>query len=70
MRVPDFSPPPPALRSFATERKHQERAGENEQQRTQRLTDDRLRTVSAREHEDELQRNIRLDYKRQYTNKS
>ena len=85
MRVPNFSPPPPAqrvantnatllsssnepqpaLRSFAAERKRQERAGENEQQKTQRLIDARLRTVSARQNEDELQRNTRLAYDRQ-----
>jgi hypothetical protein len=85
VRVPNFSPPPPAqrvtntnpglssssnesqlaLRSFAAERKRQERAGENEHQRTQRLTDARVRAVSARQNEDESQRDIRLTYDRQ-----
>ena len=86
MRVPNFSPPPPAqrvaktnatfpsssnepqpaLRSFSAERKRQERAGENEKQKTQRLIDARLRTVSARQNEDESQRNIRLAYHRRH----
>ncbi|CAF0939652.1 unnamed protein product [Didymodactylos carnosus] len=68
VRVPNFSPPPPAQRvantnatfpsssnepqpaprNFDAERKHQERAKENEQQRLQRLADDRLGKVSAR----------------------
>ena len=85
MRVPNFSPPPPAqrvantnkpflassnesqtvLRSFAAERKRQERAAENEQQRAQRLADDRLRKLSARQNEDESQRNTRLANDRQ-----
>ena len=66
MRVPNFSPPPPALRNFDAERKRQERATENEQQRAQRLTDDRLRKLSARQNEDEAQRKIRLAYDRQH----
>ena len=90
MRVPNFSPPPPAqrvattnatstsssnepqsvLRSFAAERKRHERAEESEDQKTQRLIDDRLRKVSARQNEDESQRNIRLAYKRQHAEKS
>ena len=85
MRVPNFSPPPPAqrfantnpplpsssnepqtaLRSFAAERKRQERAGENEQQRTERLMNARVRAVSARQNEEESQRNIRLANDRQ-----
>jgi hypothetical protein len=55
----------PALRSFAAERKRQERSGENEHQRTQRLMDARLRTASTRQNEEELQRNIRLASDRQ-----
>jgi flagellar biosynthesis GTPase FlhF len=86
VRVPNFSPPPPAqrvantntplpsssnepqtvLRSFAAERKRQERAAENEQQRARRLADDRLRKVSARENEDESERNTRLAYHRRH----
>ncbi|CAF1021920.1 unnamed protein product [Didymodactylos carnosus] len=85
VRVPNFSPPPPAqrlintistllpsstepqpaLRSFDAERKRQERARENEQQKTRRLIDARLRTVSARQNEDESQRKKRLADDRQ-----
>jgi preprotein translocase subunit SecD len=70
-KVPSSSNEPrPTLRSFDAERKRQERAKENEQQRNQRLINDRLRKVSARQHEDESQRNIRLAYKRQHAEKS
>ena len=85
MRLPNFSPPPPAqrfantnpgllsssnesepaLRSFDAERKHRERAGEDEHQKTQRLMDARLRTASTRQKEDESQRNIRLAFDRE-----
>ena len=57
--------PQPVLRSFAAERKRQERAEENEQRRTQRLIDARRRTVSARQNEDDSQRNKRLADDRQ-----
>lgn len=53
-----------ALRSFATERKRQERAIENEEQRVRRLSADRQRKASARQNEDELQRSARLAYDR------
>ena len=85
MRVPHFSPPPPAQRfvntntslpsssnelvtalpSFDAERKRQERAKENEQQRAQRLADDRLRKLSARKNEDDMEHTIRLTYDQQ-----
>ena len=68
MRVPNFSPPPPAQRcvnkgallpsssneprtvlpSFNAERKRQERAKENEQQRAHRLADDRQHKQATR----------------------
>ena len=85
MRIPNFSPPPPAqrfvntnpsvpsssnelqpaLRNFDAERKRQERARENEQQRAQRLTYDRLRKLAARQNEDDMEHTIRLTYDQQ-----
>ena len=56
--------PQTVIRSFAAERKRQERAREDEEQKNHRLADDRLRKVSARQNEDENQRNKRLAEKR------
>ena len=62
---PSSNEPQTVLRSLAAERKRQERAAENEQQKTQRLADDRLRKVSARQNEDNMEHTIRLTYDRQ-----